>query len=793
MATPPNSRPFALYELRRIIAARNEFFCSQAGLTMAVLRRRWTGLLHSCVALLGVLSTAQAQLDNHNLNETKVLKKPEANKSVGSVPEANTSVALVRVRLPITGNADQILQSILLRVRDDLLSQARLNTDSRRPLLVLQFDPPTQNDNPGSSSQFERALSLARFLCTRQMSEVKTVAFVPRTIRGHGTLLALSCEEIVMAPDALLGEAAANETDPGTILDAVVPAYRVIAETKRTIPVALAIGMIDAKAEVLQVKTEQGIDFVLREDFDNFAADRVILEENTLVPSGSLAEFDGREGRQFGFVKYLASNREGLARALGLTAESLQERDLLAENWKPVLVDIEGPITAQLASQIESLVGRELAQANCNWIGVRIDSAGGDMGAGVRIASFLAHLDSNTVRTVAYVPEEASGGAAIIALSCDQLVMHQGAELKARNITRQQQQFVFADDLDAARQAIRESLASGPPKNWSLLTAMIDPSIELYEYHNKKTGEKCLMSSAEAGAKEDSDDWQKREPLLAGQEPLVLDNLRAEQHKLAWRTVESFDQLIVLYGLEQEPRVLKPNWALELVEALASPGVAAFLLTISFFGIYFELRAPGIGVGAFISAVGFLLFFWSMYLNGTAGWLEVILLLAGICFILLEIFVLPGFGIFGLGGGIMIIASVILASVTFVWPHSEAEISELTHSVGTVGVAIICVIALATISRHYLPYAPLFRNVVLEPPLPEERAVLNQRETLVDYTNLIGICGVAATDLRPAGKATIDHELIDVISEGEPLEQGTPVIVVDAHANRVVVRAVGPT
>ena len=131
---------------------------------MAVLRRRWTGLLHSCVALLGVLSTAQAQLDNHNLNETKVLKKPEANKSVGSVPEANTSVALVRVRLPITGNVDQILQSILLRVRDDLLSQARLNTDSRRPLLVLQFDPPTQNDNPGSSSQFERALSLARFL-----------------------------------------------------------------------------------------------------------------------------------------------------------------------------------------------------------------------------------------------------------------------------------------------------------------------------------------------------------------------------------------------------------------------------------------------------------------------------------------------------------------------------------------------------------------------------------------------------------------------------------------------------
>jgi membrane-bound serine protease (ClpP class) len=61
----------------------------------------------------------------------------------------------------------------------------------------------------------------------------------------------------------------------------------------------------------------------------------------------------------------------------------------------------------------------------------------------------------------------------------------------------------------------------------------------------------------------------------------------------------------------------------------------------------------------------------------------------------------------------------------------------------------------------------------------------------VDYSSLVGAKGHAATDLRPAGKARIQHELVDVIAEGEPLDSGTPVVVVEARGNRVVVRAIG--
>nr|MBA3482301.1 hypothetical protein [Pirellulales bacterium] len=85
--------------------------------------------------------------------------------------------------------------------------------------------------------------------------------------------------------------------------------------------------------------------------------------------------------------------------------------------------------------------------------------------------------------------------------------------------------------------------------------------------------------------------------------------------------------------------------------------------------------------------------------------------------------------------------------------------------------------------------APLFNRLVLEPPPPEERITLSHREALADYTHLIGVAGEAVTDLRPAGRALVSGQIIDVIAEGVPLDRGTAIVVVAAHAHRVLVRA----
>ena len=95
-----------------------------------------------------------------------------------------------------------------------------------------------------------------------------------------------------------------------------------------------------------------------------------------------------------------------------------------------------------------------------------------------------------------------------------------------------------------------------------------------------------------------------------------------------------------------------------LLEALASPSLAWLLLMIGAAGLYIELKTPGIGFGGFVSMVAFIVYFWSQYLNGTSGWLEVMLFIAGVICVAAEIFVLPGFGVLGLGGGLLVIASI---------------------------------------------------------------------------------------------------------------------------------------
>ena len=79
-------------------------------------------------------------------------------------------------------------------------------------------------------------------------------------------------------------------------------------------------------------------------------------------------------------------------------------------DWRPVMLELEGPITPRKVRQLQTLIGSEINDHQVNWIGLRIDSTGGDLENCLQLADTLAELDANEVRTVAYVPVEASAG-----------------------------------------------------------------------------------------------------------------------------------------------------------------------------------------------------------------------------------------------------------------------------------------------------------------------------------------------------------------------------------------------
>ena len=211
-----------------------------------------------------------------------------------------------------------------------------------------------------------------------------------------------------------------------------------------------------------------------------------------------------------------------------------------------------------------------------------------------------------------------------------------------------------------------------------------------------------------------------------------------------------------------------------------------------FFGlvaIYIELHTMT-GLFGLASALCFGVFFWSKVLGGTAGGLEILLFLMGVGCLLLEFLVIPGFGVFGVTGVLLVLASIIMASQTF--GHLGPQASDLNESLKTMkifGGAVLGVVVTAVALAKYLPSIPLFSDMILTPPSESDLSAPRLKPELVSGTaNLIGQSGVAMTLLRPSGKAEIGGNYVDVISEGEFIPEGTPIQVVECSGKKVVVR-----
>jgi membrane-bound ClpP family serine protease len=193
----------------------------------------------------------------------------------------------------------------------------------------------------------------------------------------------------------------------------------------------------------------------------------------------------------------------------------------------------------------------------------------------------------------------------------------------------------------------------------------------VHRYRHPLGGEVRYLSAAEAASLADAGDWQRENQPIATSGG--FNGVQAESLGLARAVVHNLAELQALYHIEAEPRSVRPNWALAFVEWLADPRIAGVLLFVGGFALLFELSTPGIGLPGFTAVVCFLLFFWSQFLHGTAGWLEILLFVGGLVCLAVELFALPGIGVFGFGGALMIVASIVLASQTFVIPTNAYQ------------------------------------------------------------------------------------------------------------------------
>jgi membrane-bound ClpP family serine protease len=690
---------------------------------------------------------------------------------------------VIRITLPLD---DKVVARVRRSVRQ-VLERARQG--GARPVLIFEFDVPRGGPEAGHGSPFDDAHKLANFLSGEELNAATTVAYLPKSIEGHAVLVALACDQLIMAEGATIGKAGVDEK---VIDETMLSAYREIAGRRRTLPVELAVGLLRPAQDVLMVHTEASTEYVTASGLEELRQRHTIQSQETIIRKDEPGQFSGAELRRLGFVKRLAVNRLEVVRALGLPTGAVEEDPSRGEPWRAVRVDLKGPVNAEKVEQAVRLIQDEIRLRNANFVCLWIDSPGGSPTEAMRLADFLAFdpvIDPSMVRTVAYIPEQARAEAALIALACDQIVMHPGAVLGGPGAYQMSE-----DEIKLAGQTVREKLAPQKMRSWSLWQAMIDPQLDVYRATRR--GDVDFFCDEELAAQQpkpaegdDAPRWQKG--LLAttpGVTFRVGGTRAVDYFHLANHTVENLAEFRRLYDLENDPTLLEPGWADILVDILRNPGITALLLLIGGVALYVELHAPGIGVGGFVAAVCFVLFFWSHYLGGTAGWLEIVLFLAGIACLLLEVFVLPGFAVFGIGGGALVLASLILASQTFVLPHNEYQFQQLENTLLSIAGAAGGLIVACAVLRRWLPRAPAFQHVVLEPPGGEEDQTIDHREKLTDLENLLGAEGVTTTQLTPAGKARFGNTLVDVISGGDFIPRNTPVVVAEVHGNRVLVK-----
>ena len=683
----------------------------------------------------------------------------------------------IRIPLPIDNSiavgVEQSIQKTLSAAHDE------------QPVFVLEFVAPEGAADAGQGTKFKDAYELATFLTSDELNGASTVAYVPKALKGHAVLVAMACEQIIMSPTATVGDAGADEK---FIKETLLTAYKEIARNRHTVPTEIALGLLDKSRQVLRVKTEVGEQFVTPSQLPEIKKQHRLLDPKpeTIKPPGEAGQFTGRQGRDWGIVKFLAEERGDVIDQLQLSPGVAEGDPRGGAAWKPIRVDLKGPIKAAQIDEIVRMIEehRKVANFVCLWI----DSPGGAPLESKRLAAYLSELPPEKIRTVAYIDREARADAAMVAMACDEIVMHPQAVLGGPG----QYQMKSNDEIIRNR-LILSKLAPRKSRSWSLWAAMFDPTLDVFRCQRFSdveyfSDEELKSRQPDRDKGEKGPPWEKGERVTMPGQVLTLTGEEAQKYRLAKWVVENFTQFKQHYELQDDPTLVEPGWVDHLAHFLGRPGMIGVLIFLGGLGIYIELHSPGLGIGAFMAVVAFALFFWSRFLEGTAGWLEVTLFVTGCLCLLTEIFVLPGFVIFGLGGGALILTSIVLASQTFFIPQNEYQLARLENLLMALTFSVSGLVGAIWVLNHWLPHTPVLQHVFLAPPEGEEAEIISRREMLVDLDNLLGAVGLTTTPLGPGGKARFGNHLVDVISSGEFIARDSRVVVEEVHGNRVVVR-----
>ena len=412
----------------------------------------------------------------------------------------------------------------------------------------------------------------------------------------------------------------------------------------------------------------------------------------------------------------------------------------------------EGVIEEEIDLGLAPYVKRVISDAeknNAAAIIFKINTFGGRVDAATQIKDAII---STKILTIAFINNRAISAGSLIALSCNKIAMVPGSSIGATTVVDQSGN-KQAEKYQSYMRSEMRATAERNGRRTDIAEGMVD--------------ERVIVPG-----------------LVDSTQLITLTSEEALKYGIADTLINSIDELLAAFHLQgAEIHWVNQNWAEGVVRFLNNAVVSSILIMIGFFGLLAEIKSPGWGVPGTAGLIALALFFGSSYILELASAIEIIMFVLGVVLILLEVFVIPGFGIAGVSGIILVIASLFLS---LIGPNQVLDFEGVSAAIIQLAVALLGAIILLFVMAKFLPKTNIFKKFVLSDAEKTDKGFSSHSTSKL----LIGAQGIALTTLRPSGTAEINGNKVDVVTESEYLEKGSKIKVIGVEGIKVIVREI---
>ena len=450
-----------------------------------------------------------------------------------------------------------------------------------------------------------------------------------------------------------------------------------------------------------------------------------------------------------------------------LSAQDINEEDKTG-NQKILVYKYE--MKEQIAPAIWRITKKsfeEAARIGADYIIIHMNTYGGLLDAADSIRTMILN---STIPVFVFIDNNAASAGALIAIACDSIYMRPGGSIGAATVVNQTgqpvpdkyQSFMRSTMRATAEAHGKDTIISGNDTiiQWHrdprIAEAMVDPSIHIEGITD--TGKVLTFTTEEA-----------------------------IRHGYCEGQANNMKEVLQIAGIENyEIREYKLSATDKIIGFLLNPIVSGLLIMVIVGGIYFELQSPGIGFPLAAAITAAILYFAPLYLEGLAQNWELVIFIIGLILIALEIFAIPGFGVAGVSGILLVIIGLTLAmvdNVVFDFNFSIA-FAEIIRAFFIVITSMFLSFLLSLYIGKKLFTAQAFGNLALRRDLKSEDGFIGVEST---PRKLIGKTGIADSVLRPSGKVMIDDEIYDAKSEFGFINKGEKVKVIRYETGQIYV------